>query len=62
MEVEKAIKTAIDYESKVRDVYADAAKKLKAKSQNAYSKNSPMRNKDILIILRIVLPNGEILA
>jgi len=30
MEVEKAIKTAIDYESKVRDVYADAAKKTQS--------------------------------
>jgi rubrerythrin len=29
MEVEKAIKTAIEYEIKVRDVYADAVKKTK---------------------------------
>ncbi len=30
MEVEKAIKTAIDYESKVRDVYADAVKNTRS--------------------------------
>lgn len=32
MEVEKAIKTAIEYEIKVRDVYADAAKLSKNKT------------------------------